>query len=71
LGSLLLYQILVKNKKLSVDNFFKNPWKILALAEPRQSRGEATSSEINERLEWRCVLDKIRTYFKENPDVEF
>jgi len=59
LDSSLLYAILAKSK---------NPFKILADAEPRQRRGEAENSSC---INWRYVLVKIRTYFQENPDTDF
>jgi hypothetical protein len=59
LSSLSLYMILAKSK---------NPFKILADASPRLRRGEAENSSC---LNWRCVLVKIRTYFRENPDADF
>ena len=59
LSSLPLYTILAKSK---------NPFKILADAEPRLWRGEAENSPC---INWRCVLVKIRTYFRENPDADF
>ena len=59
LSSLLLYTILAKSK---------NPFKILADAEPRLRRGEAENSSC---INWRSVLIKIRTYFQENPDADF
>ena len=59
LDSFLLYTFLVKSK---------NPFKILADAEPRLWRGEAKNSSC---MVWRCVLVKIRTFFQENPDADF
>ena len=59
LSSLLLYIILAKSK---------NPFKMLADAEPRRRRGEAENSSCTN---WRYVLVKIRTYFQENPDADF
>ncbi len=50
------FQIL--NQKLVFD--FKNPFKMLADAEPRRRRSEAKNSLC---LNWRYVLVKIRTYF--------
>ena len=50
------FQIL--NQKLVFD--FKNPFKILADAEPRLRRGEAENSSC---INLRCVLVKIRTDF--------
>jgi len=56
----------LSGQKLFLD--FKNPFKILAEAEPRLWRGEAENSSC---INWRSVLIKIRTYFQENPDADF
>ena len=61
LSSLPLYTILAKSK---------NPFKILAEAEPRQRRGEAGIAQKSQSENWRCLLIKIRTYFEQNPDCE-
>jgi hypothetical protein len=50
---------------------FKNPFKILAEAEPRLWRGEATIAQNPNFENWRYLLVKIRTFFDENPDIEF
>ena len=50
------FQIL--NQKLVFD--FKNPFKILADAEPRRRRGEAKNSSC---INWRCILNIARTNF--------
>jgi hypothetical protein len=55
-------------KVIHKDNFFKNPWNLVQKAEPRRSRGEAKIPENAERPNWRRLLNKIRTYFKENPE---
>ena len=62
LSLLSLYTILAKSK---------NPFKILADAEPRRRRGKAIIVKNEERLKQRRLLYKIRTYFQENPDAEF
>ena len=59
----------LSGQKLFLD--FKNPFKILAEAEPRQRRGEATIAQNPNSENWRCLLVKIRTFFDENPDCEF
>ena len=58
----------LSGQKLFLD--FKNPFKILAEAEPRLWRGEATTLKKAEIVNWRYLLDKIRTFFDENPDCE-
>jgi len=59
----------LSGQKLFLD--FKNPFKILAEAEPRLWRGEATIAQNPNSKNWRCLLVKIRTFFDENPDCEF
>ena len=59
----------LSGQKLFCD--FKNPFKILAEAEPRLWRGEATIAQNPNSENWRCLLVKIRTFFNENPDAEF
>ena len=59
----------LSGQKLFCD--FKNPFKILAEAEPRLWRGEATIAQNPNSENWRCFLVKIRTFFDENPDFEF
>jgi hypothetical protein len=61
------FQIL--ERKLFFD--FKNPYKIVVFAEPEQSEGEAIPSQNSKIVNWRYLLDKIRTYFEQNPDAEF
>jgi len=51
----------LSGQKLFLD--FKNPFKILAEAEPERSEGEAISSQNSEIVKWRCVFEKIRTDF--------
>jgi len=57
---------------------FKKPWDLLyfSTAEPAKSRaGEATNvakppkQETN--LLWWNILDKVRTYYQQNPDADF
>lgn len=59
----------LSGQKLFLD--FKNPFKILAEAEPRLWRGEAETAQNPNSEKWRCLLVKIRTFFDENPDCEF
>mgnify|MGYP006980543546 CR=1 FL=1 len=59
----------ILERKLFFD--FKNPYKIVAFAEPERSEGEATPYQKTEIVKWRCLLDKIRTYFEQNPDADF
>ena len=50
----------LSGQKLFCD--FKNPFKILAEAEPRQRRGEAIIAQNPNSENWRCLLVKIRTF---------
>jgi len=59
----------LSGQKLFLD--FKFPFKILAEAEPRPWRGEATIAPNTNFENWRYLLDKIRTFFDENPDFDF
>jgi len=42
-----------------------------AETEPRRWRGEATFAQNPNSENWRYPLDKIRTYFEENPNADF
>jgi len=59
----------LSGQKLFSD--FKNPYKILVSAEPERSEGEATIAQNPNFENWRYLLDKIRTYFAQNPDTDF
>ena len=59
----------LREQKLFLD--FKNPWKIVVKAEPEQSEGEATIIQNSNPDKWRYLLDKIRTFFDENPEIDF
>jgi len=59
----------LSRQKLFLD--FKNPYKIVANAEPERSEGEANLTQNTQIVKWRYLLDKIRTFFDENPDFEF
>ena len=59
----------LSGQKLFLD--FKFPFKITAEAEPRLWRGEATIAQNPNFENWRYLLDKIRTFFDENPDCDF
>jgi hypothetical protein len=62
-----IFQIL--EQKLFFD--FKNPYKIIVFAEPERSEVEAIPSQNSEIVKWRYLLDKIRTFFKENLEAGF
>ena len=50
---------------------YKNPWKLLENSSA-EARGEAPSEAGNSFCpNWLSVLNKIRTFFKENPDADF
>ena len=59
----------LSGQKLFLD--FKNPYKILVSAEPERSEGEATIVQNPNFENWRYLLDKIRTFFDENPEIDF
>ena len=69
----------LSGQKLFCD--FKNPFKIVAFAEPeprpfynrrdKLREGEATTLKNAEIVNWRYLLVKIRTFFEQNPDFEF
>jgi len=59
----------LSGQKLFCD--FKNPFKIVAFAEPERSEGEATITQNPNSENWRYLLDEIRTFFDENPDCDF
>jgi hypothetical protein len=54
-------------QKLFLD--FKNPFKILAEAEPRPRWGEAIIVQNPNSENWRYLLVKIQTFFDENLDA--
>jgi len=63
---------LAKSKKVILRiTFFKNPWKILAFAEPDPPQDGEGEAEKSEKEKMRYVLVKIRTYFQENPSADF
>ena len=55
-----------KQDSLSVS--FKKPWNYLAEM-PAEARREAPSEAAN-RLWWN-VLEKVRTFYQQNPDADF
>ena len=56
----------LSGQKLFLD--FKNPFKITAFAEPERSEGEATTAQNSNFVNWRYLLDKILTFFEQNPE---
>ncbi len=59
----------ILERKLFFD--FRNPYKIVAFAESERSEGEARTLKNTEIVKWRCLLDEIRTFFEQNPDIDF
>jgi len=45
--------------------------RVVASPSPRLRRGGATIAQNPNSENWRCLLNKIRTYFEQNPDAEF
>ena len=54
----------LNGQKLFLD--FKNPFKIVAFAEPERSEGEATIAQNSNFEKWRDILKLARTYFEKN-----
>jgi len=52
----------LSGQKLFCD--FRNPYKIIAFAEPERSEGEATTLKKAEIVNWRRVVDDVRTYWQ-------
>jgi hypothetical protein len=50
---------------------FKNAWKILAFRKTAAQSAAAKTAETENFSGLRCLLNEIRTFFKENPDSEF
>ena len=59
----------LSGQKLFCD--FKNPYKIVVNTEPERSEGEAIIAQNSNFEKWRYLLDKIRTFFDENPEIDF
>jgi len=55
----------VAEKSLAVE--FKNPWKIVAEFNSESVTSREHQLEKSQKSNWRCLLDKVRTYFDENP----
>jgi hypothetical protein len=54
-------------KSLAVE--FKNPWNLLADFNSDLSNTHACQREFSQKENWRCLLDKVRTYFDESPVI--
>jgi hypothetical protein len=54
-------------KALAVD--FKNPWQFVAEfnSDPAPVFADNQFTHVSEN--WRCLLDKVRTFFDENPAI--
>ena len=59
----------ISDRTLCFD--FKNAWKILVNFNAEARSAEASKAEISENKIWLRLLDKIRTFFEENPDSDF
>jgi hypothetical protein len=59
----------IANRTLACD--FKNAFKIAEKYHAEALCAEATSYDFAKSEIWRCLLDKIRTYFEENPNADF
>jgi hypothetical protein len=57
----------VAEKSLAVE--FKNPWKLLVDFNSQLTSSNSRQLEKSEKRKWRCFLDKVRTFFEENPQV--
>jgi hypothetical protein len=55
----------IADKTLSVD--FKNPWQFVADWNSGIARERADNEFCLTAAKWRCLLDKVRTFFAENP----
>jgi DNA invertase Pin-like site-specific DNA recombinase len=55
------------DKSLAVE--FRKPWNLLAEFNSARSTPLAAGGENCEKSNWRCVLNKVRTFFEENPAV--
>ncbi len=54
-------------KSLAVE--FKKPWNLLAEFNSDLTSSHARQREFSPNSRWRCLLDKVRTFFDENPLV--
>jgi len=57
----------VADKSLAVE--FKKPWNLLAEFNSARTNNLAACGEISEKSNWRCLSDKVRIFFEENPTV--
>ena len=57
----------VAEKSLAVE--FKKPWNLLAEFNSDLTTSNARQREFSQKSNWRCLSDKVRTFFEENPVV--
>jgi hypothetical protein len=57
----------VADKTLSVT--FKNPWQFVADFNSDSDLQPVAFGKTGEKENWRCLLDKVRTFFAQNPSV--
>ena len=58
----------LRGQELSID--FKNPFKIIAEREKYMEQGASSGTKNLNFCNWRYLLDKIRTFFENNPDFD-
>jgi hypothetical protein len=61
----MLQNLQVADKSLAVE--FKNPWKYLAEFNSDSITTLARQRGNLEKVNWRCLLLKVRTFFEDNP----
>ena len=57
----------VAEKSLTVE--FKKPWNLLAEFNSDLTTSNARQREKSVKVKWRCLLNKVRTFFEENPVI--
>ena len=68
-----LNDVLIINPRLASRSLlldFKNPWRILAETPVASLCDAPHFGENGDSIFWLCLLNKIRTFFQQNPDVE-
>ena len=46
---------------------FKNPWNYVLESRSSCATSRASARVSSSTVEWRCLLDKVRAFFEENP----
>ena len=69
-----LNDVLIINPRLASRSLlldFKNPWAILSETPVASLCDAPNFGENGDSISWLCLLNKIRTFFQQNPDSEF